>query len=352
MPSARPNASRLLVASALLSACLVSPPMKTAPLSDPQRPLIIAHRGASGERPEHTLEAYDLAITQGADFIEPDVVSTKDGVLVARHDTEIGLTTDVSARYPERRRSAVVDGDTLVGWFIEDFTIAELRELRARERVPTRSTAFDGRFGIPTLDDVLALVRRREHETGRPIGVYPETKHPTYFRRLGLPLEERLLETLARHGFRDASDAVFIQSFETGNLRALRAQTTIRLVQLIDERDAPFDLIAAGDTRTYRDMITPHGLREIATYANAIGPAKGLVQPLREGALVEPTSLVSDAHTAGLEVHVWTVRSDPPFLPAAYAGDARAEWLRFAQLGVDAIFGDFPSDGVRALRPR
>jgi len=326
--------------------------MTASAMGDFQRPLIIAHRGASGERPEHTLEAYDRAISQGADFIEPDLVSTKDGVLVARHDNEIGVTTDVAARYPERRRSAIVDADTLEGWFVEDFTLAELRELRARERVPTRSTEYDGRFAIPTLDDVLTLVRRRERETGRRIGVYPETKHPTYFRRLGLPLEERLLETLARHGYRDASDAVFIQSFEPGNLRELRAKTTIRLVQLIDEQGAPFDLVASGVSRTYREMLTPKGLREIATYADAIGPAKGLVLRLRSGAIGEPTTLVSDAHAAGLEVHVWTLRSDPPFLPRAYAGNALAEWQRFAQLGVDGIFGDFPADGVRALRSR
>lgn len=340
-----------MLASVLaLGACSVPPQMTIDPARDFPRPLIIAHRGASGERPEHTLEAYDLAIKQGADFIEPDIVSTKDGVLVARHDNEIGVTTDVGVRYPDRKRSAIVDGDTLEGWFIEDFTIAEVRGLRARERVPTRSTTWDGRFGVPTLDDVLALVRRRERETGRRIGVYPETKHPTYFRRIGLPLEERLLETLARHGYSGASDAVFIQSFETANLRELRAKTTIRLVQLIDERGAPFNLIASGDPRTYQDLLTPAGLRDIATYATAIGPAKGLVLPVRGGVLGAPTTLVADAHAAGLEVHVWTLRSDSPFLPPAYSGDALAEWKRFAQLGVDGIFGDFPADGARALR--
>ena len=315
-----------------------------------RRPLIIAHRGASGVRPEHTLEAYDVAIAQGADFIEPDVVSTKDGVLIARHENEIGATTDVATRFPQRKREAMVDGVAVEGWFAEDFTIDELRQLRARERVATRSRQYDGQFAIPTLDEVLALVRQREREMGRPIGVYPETKHPTYFRSIGLPLEDRLLEVLERHGYRGAVDPVFIQSFETGNLRALNARTDIRLVQLIDERGAPHDLASSGDPRTYRDLITPEGLREIARYADAIGPAKGLVLPLHDGIGGEPTALVSDAHAAGLEVHIWTLRSDPPFLPASYAGDPLAEWRRFAELGVDAMFGDFPADGVLALR--
>ncbi len=315
-----------------------------------RRPRIIAHRGASGLRPEHTLEAYDLAIAQGADFIEPDVVSTMDGVLIARHENEIGATTDVAHRFPQRKRTAVIDGNTVEGWFAEDFTIGELRQVRARERVATRARAYDGSFGIPTLDEILALVRQREREMGRTIGVYPETKHPTYFRSIGLPLEDRLLEVLERHGYGRAADPVFIQSFETANLRALNARTDLRLVQLIDERGTPWDLGSSGDPRTYRDLITPEGLRGIARYADAIGPAKGLVLPTGHGIAGEPTSLVRDAHAAGLEVHIWTLRSDAPFLPATYAGDALAEWRRYAELGVDAIFGDFPADGVSALR--
>ena len=316
-------------------------------------PLVIAHRGASGLLPEHTLEAYDLAISQGADFVEPDVVITRDGVLVTRHENEIAGTTDVAARFPERRRTAVVDGQSISGWFAEDFTLAELRTLRARERLPTRSHASDGRFLVPTLEEVLQLVRRRERETGRAIGVYPETKHPTYFRRIGLPLEERLLDLLGRYGYRGREDAVFIQSFETANLRALHAQTTIRLVQLVDEDGAPWDLVERGDPRRFRDLVTPERLREIATYAAAIGPHKSLVQPLGpDGALAPPSALVDDAHAAGLHVHVWTLRSDPPFLPPAYKGDAAAEWQRFAALGVDAMFGDFPATGIAALRGR
>ncbi len=317
------------------------------------RPLIIGHRGASGHRPEHTLASYDLAISMGADFIEPDLVMTRDHALVARHENEIGGTTDVAERFPDRKRTQVIDGASVTGWFTEDFTLAELKSLRARERIATRSHAYDGQFTVPTFDEILDLVRARERETGRTIGVYPETKHPTHFRSIGLPLEDSLLAVLARHGFRGADDAVFIQSFEVGNLRALHARTTIRLVQLVDNRGAPFDLAAVGDPRRYADLVTPAGLREIATYASAIGAHKALVLPPRPpGMSPHPTSLVQDAHAAGLAVHVWTMRSDFPFLGAEYLGDAAAEWREFAALGVDGIFGDFPDVGVQALGPR
>lgn len=316
-------------------------------------PIIIAHRGASGHRPEHTLEAYALAIGMGADFIEPDLVLTKDGVLVARHENEIGGTTDVASRYPERRRTTTIDGTTVTGWFTEDFTIAELRTLRARERLESRGHTYDGSFAIPTFDELLTLVRAQEKATGRVIGVYPETKHPTHFASIGLPFDDVLLATLARHGYGDAADAVFIQSFETGNLRALRTRTRLRLIQLIDAGGAPADLALAGRPTTYRDMVTTAGLREIATYADGIGPNKRLVLPATAGGgLGSATTLVADAHAAGLLVHVWTLRSDAPFLASDYNGDAGAEWRQFAALGVDGIFGDFPDVGVRALRGR
>ena len=314
------------------------------------RPLVIAHRGASGLLPEHTLEAYDLAIAQGADFIEPDVVSTKDGVLVARHENEIGGTTNVAtSRFAHRKRTAVIDGDTIAGWFVEDFTLAELTTLRARERLATRSRANDGRFAVPTLDDVLALVRRRERETGRPIGVYPETKHPTHFRSIGLPLEDRLLAVLSRHGFRGREDAVFIQSFEVGNLKALKERTSIRLIQLVAEGALPPDLTLGGDRRGASDFLTPASLREVALYAFGLGLSKGLVQPVdAQGLLGTPTTIVRQAHDAGLQVHVWTLRSDAAFLPAAFKGDPVAEWRHFAALDVDGMFGDFPAVGVAA----
>jgi len=314
------------------------------------RPIVIAHRGASGHRPEHTLEAYGLAIDMGADFIEPDLVMTRDRVLVARHENEIGETTDVSQRFPSRRRTQVIDGDTINGWFTEDFTLAELKTLRARERLDGRSHQYDGRFEVPTFDEILAFVRERERRDARTIGVYPETKHPTHFAAIALPLEDSLLATLARHGYRSRADAVFIQSFETGNLRALRARTTIRLVQLVNADGAPPDLAAAGDRRRSEDLVTPAGLREIARYADAVGVHKALViPPTRSASPAAPTTLVRDAHAAGLAVHVWTMRSDAPFLGAEWRGDAGAEWRAFAAAGVDGIFGDFPDVGVAVL---
>lgn len=315
------------------------------------RPLIIGHRGASGHRPEHTLASYDLAITMGADYVEPDLVMTRDHALIARHENEIGGTTDVATKFPDRKRTQTIDGSSVTGWFTEDFTLAELRTLRARERIATRSHVYDGQFLVPTFDEILDLVRRRERETGRTIGVYPETKHPTHFRSIGLPLEDSLLAVLARHGFRSKDDAVFIQSFEVGNLKELHARTSIRLVQLLNIEGAPPDLAMAGDKRSATDFVTPASFRDIATYAYAIGAHKALVIPPRSpGASPAPTSLVRDAHAAGLAVHVWTMRSDAPFLGAEYRGDPAMEWRDFADAGVDGIFGDFPDVGVKALR--
>ena len=260
---------------------------------------------------------------------------------------------DCAERFPDRKRTQTIDGERVTGWFTEDFTLAEVKSLRARERVATRSHVYDGQFTVPTFDEILDLVRRRERESGRTIGVYPETKHPSHFRAIALPLEDSLLAVLARHGFRGASDAVFIQSFEVGNLRALHTRTTIRLVQLLNIEGAPPDLAAAGDRRRAADFVTPASLREIATYASAIGAHKALVLPPRlPGAPPRPTALVRDAHAAGLAVHVWTLRSDAPFLGVEYGGNAAAEWQAFASLGVDGIFGDFPDVGVRALGPR
>ncbi|MEO6445928.1 MAG: glycerophosphodiester phosphodiesterase [Gemmatimonadaceae bacterium] len=317
-------------------------------------PIIIAHRGASGHRPEHTLAAYDLAIDMGADYIEADLVMTRDRVLVARHENEIGGTTDVAEKFPGRKRDAAIDGGTVSGWFTEDFTLAELRTLRAKERLAHRSHAFDGQFPVPTFDEVLALVRRRERETGRTIGVYPETKHPSYFASIGLPFDDTLLATLARHGYTSRADAVYVQSFETGNLRALRARSSIRLIQLIDDAGQPTDLALAGDPRTFRDLVTPEGLRGIAGYADGVGVNKQLVVPANQAfpGWAGPSALVRDAHAAGLAVHVWTLRSDAPFLAPGYGGDAGAEWRHFAALGVDGMFGDFPDVGVAALRGR
>ena len=297
--------------------------------------LIIAHRGASGHRPEHTLESYTLGISMGADYIEPDVVSTKDGVLIARHENEIGGTTDVAEKFPARKTTKTIDGQSITGWFSEDFTLAEIKTLRAKERLPFRSHERDGLYPVPTLDEVIALADAKTKETGRTIGVYPETKHPTYFRSIGLPLEPPLLATLATHGRRDKSAAVFIQSFEPANLQLLRPQTSLRLILLLE---------ATAD-------VSPARLAEIRTFADGIGPNSRLIVPAHaDGTLREPTTLVDDAHKAGLLVHVWTLRSEAAFLSPSYGGDPIKEYRQFASLGVDGIFGDFPDVAFAALR--
>jgi glycerophosphoryl diester phosphodiesterase len=299
------------------------------------RPLIIAHRGASGHRPEHTIEGYRLAVEMGADYIEPDLVSTKDGVLIARHENEIGSTTDVAERFPDRKRTKPVDGQTMTGWFTEDFTLAEIKTLRARERLAFRSHAYDGQFEIPTFDEVLDLAQRMGEARGRPVGVYPETKHPTYFRGLGLPLEDRLLESLQRHGWNRRDAPVFIQSFEQDNLRELRKKTSVHLIQLVSS--------AA--------MVEGDGLTKIAAYADGIGPEKRLVVPVNaDGSLAPPTDLVSRAHAAHLLVHVWTVRVEKEFLPAGYHGSVGEEFNQLRQLDVDGVFTDFPDRAVKAYR--
>lgn len=326
-----------------------------------ERPIIIAHRGASGERPEHTLASYALAIEQGADFIEPDLVLTRDGVLVARHENEISGTTDVAA-HPEfaaRKATKTIDGTKVTGWFTEDFKLVELKTLRARERLPqlrTANTAFDGQFAIPALDEILALLADHERRTGRRVGVYPETKHPSYFTALGLAHEAPLLAALTAHGYTEASDPVFIQSFEVENLKALRPKTRLRLIQLMDGSGGPADQPA---TR-YADMVTPAGLHAIAAYADGIGPDKAMVIPRTTlGRLGTPTTLVRDAHAAGLKVHPWTFRRENYFLPTGLgkgldprsAGDLASELRAFVDAGVDGIFSDNPREAVAALNP-
>lgn len=301
----------------------------------PDGPIVIAHRGASGYRPEHTIAAYTLAIDMGADFIEPDLVSTKDGVLVARHENEIGGTTDVALKFPDRKTTKVIDGTSIAGWFTEDFTLAELRTLRARERLDIRSHEYDGRFPIPTFEEVLNLAEAKSRETGRTIGVYPETKHPTYFRALHLPLEEKLVALLRSHHLTTKSAAVFIQSFEPSSLQRLRPMTDVRLIQLAS---SPAEVATAR-------------LRSIAAYADGIGVEKRLVLPVADNRTLAPTSLVNDAHAAGLLVHVWTLRREPQFLPANYGGDVGAEARQFASLGVDGMFTDFPDLVASAIKP-
>ncbi len=323
---------------------------------------VFGHRGASGYRPEHTLAAYQLAIEQGADYIEPDVVSTKDGVLVARHENEIGSTTDV-ADHPEfasRRTTKTIDGARVTGWFTEDFTLAELKTLRAKERLPgvrPANTAYDGRYTVPTLDEVLDLAQRASRH-GRTIGVAPETKHPTYFRSIGLPLEGPLLRSLDRAGLNHRHAEVVIQSFETTNLKDLARRTQVPLVQLTSAKGAPYDLVAAGDPRTYADLMTPTGLREVSRYATWLGPEKNSVIPRRpDGSLAKPSRLVKDAHREGLGVVVYTFRAENQFLPTEFRssadpnehGDLAGEIRAFARTGIDALFSDQPDIAVRTL---
>ena len=336
-----------LAAIALTLLPVQQPPRLDAPTRAPL-PVIIGHRGASGSRPEHTLESYTVAVVAGADYIEPDLVSTRDGVLIARHENEIGGTTDVAQRFPDRRRTQIIDGDTITGWFTEDLTLAEIKTLRARERIASRSHTYDGQFEVPTFDEVLDLAVRLGRTRGRAVGVYPETKHPTHFRHIGLPLEERMLASLARVGWTSTAAPVFIQSFEIGNLVRLRPMTQLRLVQLVNSAGSPPDSAAV----TYRDMVTAEGARKVRAYADGVGVAKELIlTSAADGTIGTPTSVVANAHAAGLLVHIWTIRSDAPFLPAMWHGDEAAEVRMFAKLGVDGVFSDFPGNAVKALRP-
>jgi glycerophosphoryl diester phosphodiesterase len=316
------------------------------------RPIVIAHRGASGERPEHTIAAYELAIDQGADYIEPDLVITKDGVLIARHENELSDTTDVASRpeFAARKTSKTIDGMRVTGWFSEDFTLAEIKTLRVRERLPKLrpgNVRFDGQFTIPTLQEVIDLVKRKSAQTGRVIGIYPETKHPSYFDSMGLSMEERLVKTLHDNGYRGANAPVFIQSFEVGNLQDLRKMTDLPLIQLLNDVGKPYDFVLKRDPRTYADLIQPDELKRIAEYAQGIGPNKNLIVPRdRTGKLQSPTRLLEEARRVGLKVHVWTLRSEDYFLPKDFKGDPKAEYRLFYRLGVDGVFTDFPAEGV------
>ena len=353
----------------LATSTLLAPATSAAPFTASStagarvtEPIVIAHRGASGYRPEHTLAAYRLAIQMGADYIEPDLVSTKDGVLVARHENEISGTTDV-ADHPEfagRRSTKVIDGRPVTGWFTEDFTLAELRTLCAKERLPQvrpGNTRYDGRFQVPTFDEVLDLAAEESRRRGTTIGVYPETKHPTYFDSLGLSLEEPLVAALRDHHLDRPNAPVFVQSFETANLRELAGTVRVPLVQLVDASGSPYDTVAAGKPVLYRDMVTPAGLREIAAYADGLGSHKDLILPRdATGAATEPSDVVEDAHAAGLIVHAWTMRDENQFMATNFRrgsdpvakGDARAEILAFLDAGVDGVFSDYSDTAVDA----
>jgi glycerophosphoryl diester phosphodiesterase len=327
-----------------------------------QQPIVIAHRGASAYMPEHTLAAYSLAIFQGADFIEPDLVMSKDGVMVARHDNELGLSTDVAEReeFASRRRTNTVDGAAIDGWFTEDFTLAELKTLRCRERIPSirpRNEQFNGHFPIATLDEILLLRNRLQAMVQRPLGVYPEIKHPSHFQALGLDMEKPLVDKLHAAGFRGHEAMVYIQSFEIDNLKYLRSITDLPLLQLLWLEGKPFDQTGIS----YDEMASAEGLREIAGYATAVGPEKNhfILRADADGNLdhTRATSFVEDAHSADLQVHPYTFRPENEFLPGALqegknpamCGDMLTELQVFLALGIDGFFTDAPDLGRQAI---
>jgi glycerophosphoryl diester phosphodiesterase len=350
--------SRRAVAAvlSLLVVAAVTPDVAHAAV-DPDaglRPLVIGHRGAAGYRPEHTLASYELGARMGADYIETDLVSTKDHVLVARHENDISATTDV-AGHPEfrsRRTTKTIDGIRTTGWFTEDFTLAELKTLRARERLPAirpKNTKYNGRYQVPTLQEIIDLIQRLSGELGRQIGLYAETKHSTYFRSIGLPLEQVLVDTLHHNGLDRPDARVFIESFEFANLKYLARQLSVRLVFLIGPPGArPYDFVRAHDSRTYRELTSANGMRRLARYVDALGPSKDYVIP--PGG--RPTAFVRNAHAAGLLVHPYTFRNENQFLPPAlrHRGGAIAEYRLFFAAGVDGVFSDCPDTAVAARR--
>ena len=372
-----------LLAALFLSACATDGPRSIYPTLDGKAPLVIGHRGASGYLPEHTLESYKKAIEQGADFIEPDLVATKDGELIARHEPNITNTTDVATKpeFASRKSTRKVDGIEESGWFASDFTLAEIKTLRAVQSAKERDQSFNGQFSIPTLREVLDLAKASS-QGGRTVGVYPETKHPTYHNDLKLGLDDRLLKILADYGYTAKSSPIIIQSFEVANLKYLRSKTQVRIVQLIDgddvdidgkmvlaaPSDKPYDFVVAKNPGDFISMLTPAGLKEIKTYADGIGPWKpyliaskgvdankdgkaddvngdGLVNEA-DRTLLPASDVVKNAHAAGLFVHAFTFRNEPRHLAGNYKGDPKAEYELFYKLGVDGLFSDFPDTAV------
>ena len=366
------STSRRLTLLLLAAFALAAPVMIATAAALPHRDdnaahvTIYGHRGAAGYRPEHTFGSYRLAARMGADYIEPDLVSTKDHVLVARHEPAIGATTDVAdhPEFADRRTTKVIDGVTFADdWFTEDFTLAELKTLRAKERLPDlrqRNTIYNGRYTVPTFQEVIDLRDELSRELHRKIGIVPELKHSTYFRSIGLPLEEPFVATLRANHIDNAGAKVTVQSFEVGNLKVLDHELPgVPLVQLFDAKTLkPGDVLAAGGSTTYGDMATPAGLRDVAKYADVASPSKDYIVPRdAAGASLPPTTFVGDAHAAGLDVVAYTFRAENNFLPlelhssanpAGY-GNLFAELKQFFDLGVDGVFTD-NADIAKAVR--
>ena len=348
--------------------------------------LVVAHRGASGYLPEHTLEAYAMAIGMGADFIEPDLVVTKDGILIARHEPMLSGTTDVANRpeFASRKTTRKVDGVETTDWFAGDFTLAEIKQLRAKQAMADRDQSKNGQFQIPTLQEVVDLAKKEAAARGRVIGIAPETKHSTFHAAIGLPIEDRLVALLKEAGWADASAPVVIQSFEVANLKYLNTRIDVKLAQLLDAEDVdkdgnivlsapyaqPYDFVVVGDKRTYKDLLSKEGLAEVRSYADILAPWKPYILPTKQvdgngdgkpddlngdgktdeqdRVLATPTSVVKDAHAAGLQVFTWTFRNEPKRLASSFKGDPSAEYKAFYALGVDGLFSDFPDTAVKA----
>ena len=378
----------LTSALAMTGASAASRGDKASPTLDGEPPLVIGHRGASGYLPEHTLEAYQLAIDQGADVIEPDFISTKDGVLIARHDPNLATSTNVASRreFADRKRvDWPVDGEKQTGWFAHDFTLAEIKKLGAVITDPERPQEYNGEFKVATMQEIFDLVKKQSAKLGRTVIIYPETKNPTYHRDLGLPLEDKLIAALNAAGWNSRSAPVFVQSFEPSSLKEMRSKgLKTRMVQLVDGDDIdlktgkityaipfdrPYDWRKSGDARLFADMVTAAGLAEIRTYADGIGgwkpyivPVKGKIDAagqlvdvngdgmvdLRDATTQPPTALVTEAHKRGLFVHVFTFRNEKRRLASSYMGDPQAEYLQFFGLGVDGVFSEFPDTAVMA----
>ncbi|ENW00466.1 glycerophosphodiester phosphodiesterase [Acinetobacter calcoaceticus] len=335
--------------------------------------LVVGHRGASALRPEHTLASYQKAIDDGADFIEPDLVSTKDGVLVTRHENEIGGTTNVStlSQFADRKITKNIDGKDLTGWFTEDFTLSELQQLKARERIPEfrpANTAYNDLYPVPTLEQVIELAEANYKKTGKIIGLYIETKHPTYFKNHNLAMEDALLKTLAKYKYTRDIAPVYLQSFEVQNLKDLKRELDLhktlkhaQIIQLYDAKTSqPADFVESGETKTYADLATAQGLKDVAKYANGVGPSKGYILSFNDNGSVQTTSFISDAHTAGLKVHPYTFRPENNYLPKPlkYSQDKPAErcpsgalkeFEAYYKAGVDGVFTDDPALGREAV---
>lgn len=389
MNTTRISLTAVALASTLfIAACGGGDDAPKLPTLNGEKPLVVGHRGASGHLPEHTLEAYALAIEQGADAVEPDLVVTKDGVLVARHEPMLSGTTNVAElpQFASRKTTKMVDGDATTDWFVSDFTLAELKTLGAKITDAERPQGNNGKFKVPTFQEIIDLVKAKSKEKGRAIAVYPETKHPTFHIEQGLPLEDRLVKALTDAGWTEKDAPVFVQSFEPGSLKTLRAKgLKVRMVQLIDADwvdfntgattydttawARPYDWTKAGDKRLYSVMTTPAGLAEIKTYADGIGPWKPYIASLKftldaagkprdmngdgklnwsDASSMAPTTLVADAHKAGLFVHAYTFRNEKRQLAFDFGGDPQKEYLLYYRTGIDGLFSDFPDTALAA----